>query len=136
MSRDDRPSRPGYDGRSMGSVGGRSQPGAPSLSNPSAGAPTSDGTVGAAVTTSQPNGYLFWAVVTNTGSATTAQLKAGSGGNIVSGKAGNQVVNSAAAQTIPTITGLSGATTYQIKFLQTNQDGLNSAQASVDLVTL
>jgi hypothetical protein len=116
--------------------GGSASPGAPLLSLAIDGDPTSDGTVAAGVTTDQGTGRLYWAVVTNAGSCTDAQLKAGSGGNIVAGKAGNQVVGTDGALTIATITGLTAATTYQIKFLQTNGNGLDSAQASVDLTTL
>lgn len=117
-------------------AGGHPRPDAPILTSPIDGDPTGEGTVGAGVTTDQGTGRLYWAVVTNGGSATTAQLKAGAGGNIVAGKAGNQVVGDSGAQTIPTITGLSAATTYQIKFLHMNGDGKDSAQASVDLTTL
>jgi hypothetical protein len=107
----------------------------PTLSAPTAGTPTSDGSTGAGVTTNEGNGTLYWAVVTNGGSCTDAQLKAGSGGNIVAGKAGNQAVSTTGAQTIATITGLSASTTYQIKFLQRDAAGNDSSQASVSLTT-
>jgi hypothetical protein len=79
-------------------------------------------------------GTLYWAVVTNAGSCTDAQLIAGSGGNIVAGKADSQAVVTVGAQTIANITGLTAATTYQVKYLQV-QSALNSAQASVSLTT-
>lgn len=115
---------------------GSPRPPAPVLTSPNAGTPTADGTNGANVTTDQGTGRLYWAVVTNGGSATDAQLKAGSGGNIVAGKAGSQLVGLAGVLTIPGITGLTTATTYQIKFLQSNVDSKDSAQASVNLTTL
>lgn len=108
---------------------------APTLSSASAGTPTSDGCTGAGVTTNQGNGTLYWAVVTNGGSCTDAQLKAGAGGNIVAGKAGSQAVSSSGAQVISSITGLSASTTYQIKYLQTNASAQDSSQASVSLTT-
>lgn len=116
-------------------AGGGSLPPAPVLSSPNAGTPTSSGTTNALVTTDQGTGRLYWAVVTNTGSCTTAQLKAGTGGNIVAGSAGNQVVGVSGVQTVASITGLAAATLYQIKFLHTNGGSLDSAQASVDLTT-
>ena len=108
---------------------------APTLSNPTAGTPTSDGATSAGVTTNEGNGTLYWAVVTNGGSCTDAQLKAGTGGNIVSGVSGNQAVSGSGAQTIATITGLTASTAYQIKFLQRDAAGNDSSQASVDLTT-
>lgn len=108
---------------------------APVLSSATAGTPTSDGCTGAGVTTNEGNGTLYWAVVTNGGSCTDAQLKAGSGGNIVSGKAGNQAVTTTGAQTIADITGLTASTVYQIKFLQRDTGGNDSAQASANLTT-
>lgn len=113
----------------------RSDVTAPTLSLPTAGTATSGGSTGAGVTTNEGNGTLYWAVVTNGGSCTDAQLKAGSGGNIVAGVAGNQAVSGTGAQTIATITGLSASTTYQIKFLQRDAAGNDSSQASVDLTT-
>lgn len=108
---------------------------APTLSAAADGTPTSDGSTGAGVTTDEGNGTLYWAVVTNAGSCTDAQLKAGSGGNIVAGVAGNQAVSASGAQVIADITGLTAATTYQIKFLHRDAAGNDSAQASVDLTT-
>lgn len=108
---------------------------APVLSAASSGTPTSDGCTGAGVTTDTGNGTLYWAVVTNGGSCTDAQLKAGAGGNIVAGKAGSQAVSSSGAQSISTITGLTASTTYQIKYLQTNASAQDSSQASVSLTT-
>jgi hypothetical protein len=63
-------------------------------------------------------------------------LKAGSGGNIVAGKSGNQVVNSTGTQTIPNITGLSGNTSYELTFLQSDSDGNDSSQISGGFSTL
>lgn len=107
----------------------------PTLSSPNAGTPTSDGSTGASVSTNEGNGTLYWAVVTDGGSCTDAQLKAGSGGNIVSGKSGNQAVSGTGTQTIPNITGLTSATAYDIKFLQRDVAGNDSSQASADLTT-
>jgi hypothetical protein len=108
---------------------------APVLSSPTAGTATSGGSTGAGVTTDTGNGTLYWAVVTNGGSCTDAQLKAGAGGNIVAGVAGSQAVSGTGAQTIANITGLSASTTYQIKFLQTSGAAVDSSQASVSLTT-
>lgn len=107
----------------------------PTLSSATAGTPHSTGTNGAGVTTNEGNGTLYWAVVTNAGSATNAQIKAGSGGNIVSGKAGSQSISSTGPKTIPGITGLSSSTTYQIKFLHTDSSANDSTQASISLTT-
>lgn len=108
---------------------------APTLSSATAGTPTTDGATSFGVTTNEGNGTLYWAVVTNGGSCTDAQLKAGSGGNIVAGKAGSQVVSGTGAQTVTSVTGLSSSTTYQIKFLHRDAAGNDSSQASVSLTT-
>lgn len=108
----------------------------PQLSAATAGTATADGCTGAGVTTNTGNGTLYWAVVTNGGSCTTAQIKAGTGGSIVTGKAGSQAVSLTGAQTIANITGLTAGTTYQIKFLQTNISSQDSLMSSVDLNTL
>jgi len=96
------------------------------------GTPTSDGATGASVDTDTGNGRLYWAVVTDGGSATTGQIKAGTGGNIVA--AGNQAVTASGTQTF-NITGLSAATQYQIKTVQMSAANIDSAQASVGLLT-
>lgn len=120
-----------------GQGGGLGELGAPVLSAPADGTPTSDGATAPTVTTDQGSGRLYWAVVTDGGAATTAQLKAGSGGNIVNnaGAHNNQQVNVSGVQTLPTITGLAAATQYQIISLHTNPQSLDSAQASVGLLT-
>lgn len=107
---------------------------APILSSANAGTPTITGTNGARVTTDTASGVLYWAVVTNGGSCTDAQLKAGTGGNIVPGVSGSVTVTTSLI-TIPSITGLVDATTYQIKFLQTDANGNDSSQVSVSLTT-
>jgi hypothetical protein len=124
-------------GVGAGSAGGAGSLQAPVLTSPSAGTPTSDGATSAGVTTDQGSGRLYWAVVTNGGSATNAQIIAASGGNIVAaaGAKGNQVVNAKGAQTIATITGLTTATTYQILYLHVNALSQESNQASVSLTT-
>ena len=109
---------------------------APTLSSADEGTPTADGCTGASVSTNEGNGTLYWAVVSNGGSATDAQIKAGSGGNIVSGKAGSQSVSSTGTQVISSITGLSAATGYQLLFLHSDASSNDSSQASVDLFTL
>jgi hypothetical protein len=86
------------------------------------------------VTTDEGNGTLYWAVVTNIGSATDAQIKAGSGGDIVA--AGNQAVSATGAQTVASITGLVPGTLYQIKFLHADAAANDSNQASVNLTTI
>jgi len=108
---------------------------APSLSNASDGTPTADGADDPSVDTNEGNGTLYWAVLTDGGSCTDAQLKAGSGGNIVAGKAGNQVVSGTGTQTTPDITGLSSSTNYEIVFLHRDASGNDSSQASVGLTT-
>lgn len=105
------------------------------LTSPSDGTPTSDGATGAGVTTNTGNGTLYWAVVTDGGSATDAEIKAGTGGDIVPGVADNQAVSADGAQTIEDITGLDSSTTYAILYLQTDRSGNDSAQSSVALTT-
>ena len=106
---------------------------APALTNATDGTPTSTGATNATVDTDVGDGTLYWAVVTDAGTCTAAQLKAASGGNIVTG--GNQAVSGTGTQTVASITGLTAATAYQIKYLQTSAGGADSAQASVDLTT-
>lgn len=133
-TRDSRRSRSPFPfGRGISSGGGGNPAGA-ALSAPNAGTPTSSGTTNATVITDQSPGTLYWAVVTNAGSATNAQIVAGSGGNIV--VAGSQAIISLGTQTIASITGLASVTTYQIKFLEQNSGGSFSAQASVTLITV
>lgn len=108
---------------------------APTLSSPNAGTPTGSGSTGASVSTDTGNGTLYWAVVTNGGSATNAQIKAGTGGNIVAGVAGNQAVSGTGTQTLGTISGLASSTTYQLLFLQTSGASVDSLQVSVGLTT-
>jgi len=106
----------------------------PVISSPNAGTPTSTGTTDATVSTDEGNGTLYWAVVTNAGSATDAQIKAGSGGNIVA--AGSQAVIGTGTQTVASITGLAIGTLHQIKFLHADAAANDSAQASVNLTTV
>jgi hypothetical protein len=115
--------------------GGAADTTPPTLSSANDGTPTTQGCTGASVSTDEANGTLYWAVVTNGGSCTDAQLKAGSGGNIVSGKAGNQAVSGTGTQTIATITGLNSNTSYDIKFLHSDAAANDSSQASADLAT-
>jgi hypothetical protein len=107
----------------------------PTLSNPSDGTPTADGATGPSVDTNEGNGTLYWAVLTNGGSCTDAQLKAGSGGNIVAGRAGSQAVSGTGTQVTADITGLSSATDYEIVWLHRDAAGNDSAQATVGLTT-
>lgn len=86
------------------------------------------------VTTDTASGTLYYAVLTNGGSATDAQIKAGAGGNIVAGKAGNKTVTLAGVNTFPAVTGLSASTDYEVVFLQT-ANGLDSAQAQAGFST-
>lgn len=108
---------------------------APTLSNASDGTPTADGADDPSVDTNEGNGTLYWAVLTNGGSCTDAQLKAGSGGNIVAGKAGNQAVSGTGTQITSDITGLSPSTDYEIVFLHRDAAGNDSSQATVGLTT-
>lgn len=109
---------------------------APGLYDPSVGTPAAAAFNAAHVSTSSDRGTLYWAVVTNGGACTDAQLIAGSGGNIVAGKAGNQAITASGVQTLANITSLSAATTYQIKFLVVTNTGLSSGQASASGTTL
>lgn len=104
----------------------------PLLTAAADGTPTADGATGASVDTDIGNGRLYWAVVTDAGVATTGQIKAGAGGDIV--VAGNQAIIASGTQTF-NITGLTAATAYQIKFVQMNAANTDSAQASVNLTT-
>ena len=105
----------------------------PSLSAADAGVGTIDGSTGGHVTTNVGTGTLYWAAVTDGGACTSAQLKAAAGGNIVTGS--SQAVSGTGVQTIADITGLVTDTTYQVKFLQTDAGGSDSAQASAILIT-
>ena len=106
---------------------------APALTDPTDGTPTAEGAEDATVDTDVGNGALYWAVVSDGGECTDAQLKSGSGGDIEA--AGAQGVSGTGTQTVAEITGLESATAYQIKFLHTSAGGSDSAQASVDLTT-
>lgn len=136
MSRN-KPPRVEFDVARTAGIAGQAAVAAPILSSPNAGTPTSGGSTGQAVTTDQGSGRIYWGVVTNAGSATNAQLKAGAGGNLVGTATnfGNFQVNAKGAQAPGTITGLTTATTYQILYLHTNPQSLDSAQASVSLTT-
>lgn len=107
----------------------------PALTNAADGTPTSDGATGSSVDTDVGDGTLYWAVLTNGGSATDAEIKAGTGGDIVDSVAGAQGVSGTGTQTIGDITGLEPETDYEIVFLQTNSIGSDSAQATVALLT-
>lgn len=109
----------------------------PVLSNAADGTPTSDGATGSSVDTTVGNGTLYWAVLTNGGTATDQQIKEGTGSDVVgvAGSFGSQSVSGTGTQTIGDITGLASATDYEIAFLQTNSIGSDSAQASVGLTT-
>ena len=109
---------------------------APTLSSPSMGSVTSAG--GApTVTTNKASGTLYYAVLTNGGSATDAQIIAGSGGNIVAGKAGNQAVTATGVNTFAAVTGLLGSTDYEVVFLQVDAESPanTSAQATAGFTT-
>ena len=120
----------------------------PLLTAAADGTPTSDGATGASVDTDTGNGRLYWAAGMNGYGAktygdstygtakvvaTSGQIKAGSGADIV--VSGNQVVSVNGSQIISNITGLVASTTYRIKFLQTSAANIDSAQASVELIT-
>lgn len=107
----------------------------PALSLADAGVPTSDGTVGANVTTDISNGTLYWAVLTDGGAATDVQIKSGAGGDIVAGQAGSLSAEGETLLVLPDITGLEAETAYEIVFLQTNSIGSDSAQAEISLTT-
>jgi predicted transcriptional regulator len=106
---------------------------APALTDATDGDPTDDGTEDATVDSTVGNGTLYWAVLSDDGAATAAQIKAGSGGDIV--VAGAQGVSGTGTQTVAEITGLESGTDYEIVFLQTSAGGADSAQATVALTT-
>ena len=116
-----------WSGRSVDST-------APVLSSPSMASLTYQGGV-PTVTTNEANGTLYYAVLTDGGSATNAQIKAGTGGNIVSGKAGNQAVTTTGVQTFSAVTGLSDLTSYEVVFLQTDTAGNDSTQSTAGFTT-
>jgi len=108
----------------------------PVLSAPDDGTPTSSGTSGAFVTLAGVgSGRLYVGVVTNGGTATNAQIIAGTGGNLVAGASTNQLVNAIGTQTVTTIAGLAAATAYQIIFLVVAGNNQVSNQSSVNLTT-
>lgn len=113
---------------------GPSGPVAPVLSSPLMDDLTTEGGV-PTVTTNQDNGTLYYAILTNGGSATDAQIKAGAGGDIVAGKADSQAVSATGVQTFAEVTGLLQDTAYEVVFLQTNDDTLDSAQAEAGFTT-
>lgn len=106
----------------------------PHLIEPSAGTIGATELTDATVITDLVYGTLYAAVVTNGGSATDAQIIAGTGGNIVDTAVANQDVTSEGTQTIASILGLTAATTYQLKFLHVISGG-NSLQSSVSFTT-
>lgn len=118
-----------------GGAGGGSSTTIPLLTSPGAGTPTSSGTTNAVVTSNVGSGRLYRGCVTNGGSATNAQLIAGTGGNLVAASCGSQQINASGVQTISSITGLTTLTTYQILTLVVAGDNQVSNQASVSLTT-
>ena len=135
--------RPGRAARSRGmttfGMGGDAAAGyadVPQLAMPTAGTPNATGTANATVFVSGITlGTLYWGCVTNGGSATNAQLIAGSGGNLVAASCGNQAVTNVGVQTVAAIAGLTTATTYQILYLVKAVNGQVSSQAKVTLIT-
>lgn len=108
----------------------------PALTAPNAGTPTSSGTTNATVVANVGSGRLYVGVVTNGGTATNAQIIAGTGGNLVGGaSSSNQQINATGTQTVASITGLASATAYQILFLAVAGNGAVSNQSSVNLTT-
>jgi len=106
----------------------------PVLSSATDGTPTTTGATSATVDTNCGTGTIYWCLVTNGGSATNAQIIAGTGGNIVAGTADSQSVVATGTQTFD-VTGAAAATTYQIKTLHV-ASGAESNQDSVSLVTI
>ncbi len=89
------------------------------------------------VTTDTGDGTLYYAVMTSGGSATDAQIIAGSGGNIVAGKAGSQAVTLTGVQTFPAVTGLTASTNYTLVMMQVaSPAGRHSAQTIVNFATI
>lgn len=106
----------------------------PVLSSPSMASLTIEGGV-PTVTTNEGNGTLYYAVLTDGGSVTNAQIKAGAGGNIVAGKAGSVAVTSIGVKTFAAVTGLTSATAYEIVFLQTDLALNDSTQSTAGFTT-
>lgn len=108
----------------------------PILSSPNAGTPTSSGTSNATVSLAGVgSGRLYVGVVTDTGSATNAQIIAGTGGNLVAAASTNQAVTAIGTQTVASIGSLTAATIYQIIFLVVAGNNQVSNQSSVTLTT-
>ena len=106
------------------------------LSSASIGTSAASSFLAPSVVTDLGEGILYWALVTNGGSATNDQILNGSGGNIVAGKAGSVNVTAAGIITLGNITGLGATTTYQILYMQLNATGNLTGQTSASGATL
>ena len=107
---------------------------APTLSSQSMDTLTNEGGV-PTVTTDESSGKLYYAVLTDAGSASDAQIKAGTGGNIVEGKAGNKDITADGVNTFVAVTGLDAATAYEVVFLHTDAWGNDSDQVEAGFTT-
>jgi hypothetical protein len=107
----------------------------PILADPKAGTIAATTLTNATVLTDTYNGTVYMAVVTNGGTATSAQIIAGSGGNIVAGAASSVAVAGPSLQTVASITSLTTATTYQLLVVQQTTDGRISLQVSKTFIT-
>lgn len=121
-------------GRLSITTGGEADVTAPTLSSPSMASLTDVGGV-PTVTTDEDNGTIYFAVLTDGGSATDVQIKAGAGGNIVAGKAGSKAVSATGVQTFDEVTGLTSNTAYEVVFLHTDDAENDSDQSTVGFTT-
>lgn len=120
----------------MGGGGSGGSAHVPMLASPNSGTPTTTGSTGATVVLSGAGwGRLYVGVVTNAGSATNAQIIAGTGGNLVAGASLNQAATAGGTQTVATIAGLTTGTAYQVIFLVVAGNNQVSNQSSVNLTT-
>lgn len=127
-----RPEYPAFD--KVRSTGGDTV--APILSSPDNGTETADGTTNFGATTNKGGGGLYWAVTTDNGSATVAQIVLGSGGNIIAGKAGRVSIGDPGAILVAAVTGLTTATNYELFFVHVDERGNRSDSVTVGFLTL
>jgi hypothetical protein len=106
----------------------------PFLYGGSIASPTSSGGT-PTISTDTATGTIYYGVVTNGGTATLAQLEAGSGGDIIAGKSGNQAVSTYGSQSLPAVSGLSFLTEYQCLVMHKDPSGVYSPIYTIDFTT-
>ena len=109
--------------------------GSPSLANPVA-ASVSSATVVPRVTTSTTGGTVYAVVVPDGDSPSVAQIKAGQQSSGAAAVAAVSLVVTAAAQyDLPSVSGLTAATSYEIYFVHTSTGGADSSSVTVGFTT-